>query len=1010
MSKPQLWKVIHENKKEGYKLDCYTDAFVYDPDTDKKNPALAAIRFGGDPEKVRALSDAIYGGVSVEIDAGIEPVQLRSLTKQYRRQISHDGVYAEATLIVQDDAPAIKEREKKTAGQTALDDPPRKCYIFCRKDDTEQLFEEIDRKICVPLIPAFRDYLLTELKRRGILKQLTVLSQTVRFDAWTLRCSSGDKNIIAVVEDGLRSGAICIPDAAPETANAFDEINTVSQYLKAFGVTIAEQIKGQFSPLFDPATEPLSNAVLTVNENIRTKAGYSLYQAQLAAAEALKRKLDRHEPALLIAECGSGKSKIGVTALYASHLAAGKSKTFNVVLGPSHITKKWVREIEETIPHSFAGVIHSISELNKFYEAYEKGTGTAFAVISKEKARDGYMHAPSVHWNGRRKAFLCPDCYHPIMEELTDDGTKYEVVAEVPFFRTENSKNHKCKKCGSVLWSALTPGAQGEWVKIGGYGFAHRQFIRTALATAKDTAVIAKLTEIAANPDGYYAAAGACRRFAISTYIKKKMRGKLDGALIDELHQYNNDSGQGDAMAEIAHTADKVVGMTATLINGYASGIFHLLYRLLPGLMLLDGKIYKDPRAFCMEYGVMESTYELKAADYNANRRAVKTKKKDRLLPGVSPLVYSRFLMENAVFLSLMDMGKDLPEYEEIPIALEMRTEIRDEYDRIRHDLQEVLKHEREIANKILSAYLNLLTVYPDQPYDQPPVLHPFTGDPIVVPRDTASLEELSQKDLKTLELVDEKLARGEKVLIYTSWVRIDTQEKLLQLLAARGYRVGILSASVEPAKREMWLTEQLSGGLQVLIVNPTCVETGLDLNDFTTLIYYNIGYNLFTLRQSSRRSWRINQTAPRVEVYLFYYKNTIQNRAMELMASKLAVAGIIEGNISDEGLAAMSNCQDLTSQLAKELTLGIRSEVEDLSAMFRRMAILKPHDVTQTADVAVQSPILPQQIVRPIVLPKITQALEIDSFAFVTAVRRRKKSVPEPDEDQLSFAELLSA
>jgi len=120
-------------------------------------------------------------------------------------------------------------------------------------------------------------------------------------------------------------------------------------------------------------------------------------------------------------------------------------------------------------------------------------------------------------------------------------------------------------------------------------------------------------------------------------------------------------------------------------------------------------------------------------------------------------------------------------------------------------------------------------------------------------------------------------------------------------------------------------------------------VETGLDLNDFTTLLYYNISYNLFTLRQSSRRSWRINQCAPRIEVYFFYYENTMQHRAIRLMASKLAVAGVIEGNLTDEGLAAMSECQDMTTALARELTQGIEGEVEDLGAVFKRMALLKP-------------------------------------------------------------------
>ena len=146
------------------------------------------------------------------------------------------------------------------------------------------------------------------------------------------------------------------------------------------------------------------------------------------------------------------------------------------------------------------------------------------------------------------------------------------------------------------------------------------------------------------------------------------------------------------------------------------------------------------------------------------------------------------------------------------------------------------------------------------------------------------------------------------------------------------------------PEKREDWLSRRLSAGTQVVITNPKCVETGLDLNAFTTLIFYSMGYNLFTLRQASRRSWRINQTAPRVEVYMLYYADTMQAKAMKLMASKLAVAGLIEGTFSEEGLAAMSDVQDMTSQMAKELMLGIKDNVEDIAATFKKMAIINPH------------------------------------------------------------------
>jgi hypothetical protein len=200
----------------------------------------------------------------------------------------------------------------------------------------------------------------------------------------------------------------------------------------------------------------------------------------------------------------------------------------------------------------------------------------------------------------------------------------------------------------------------------------------------------------------------------------------------------------------------------------------------------------------------------------------------------------------------------------------------------------------------------------------------------------------LHEKDHSLLDVVRRKTDEGERVLVYTSWTRIDTQEKLSKLLTENGYRVAVLTSSTPPNKREEWVEKHVKDGIQVLITNPSLVETGLDLNDFTTLYYYNIAYNLFTLRQSSRRSWRINQKAPRIEVYFTYYEGAMQHRAIRLMASKLAVAGIIEGNFSDEGLSAMSDCADMTTALARELTQGIKHEVEDLSSVFKKMAILK--------------------------------------------------------------------
>ena len=1010
MSESRLIELSYFDPKSSIRLTAYADTIIVDRDSS----TITAVRFGGYPEMVRAMSDAIYGGATIEAVQNNTKRELKSTPKGYRRQLSHDGVYAAATLMANDDALTAEPQGDEEDGAGAgvpQESQPRKCYIFCPAGDRDRLFEEVDRKTAAPLIPEFRDYVLDELTARGSLRQLEVFSLREKLDAFVLSLKQEDANVVEILEDGLKSGAIAIPGAAPGQPDDFDDVESVISYLAAFGPTVAQRIRSQFQPLFDPAAEPLSEEVLAVNDTIMAKAGYSLYDAQLAVAEATKRQLDRKKVALIVAECGSGKSKIGSTAIGAlqgMHAAAGRrGKTFNLIMAPSHVTGKWVREIGETLPNTFAMVVKSISDLDRLYAAYQAGDKSVYAVFSKEKARDGYMRYPAVTYDGRAKGFRCPDCGKLVRMTLSG-GTKYEVNADQLYFIREHKGNHACKGCGTSLWSAINPGRNIPWAKISDYGWVYRPQAAMHRRRTKNERVLARLDGIEANPDGYEPVRGACRRFPLSTYIKKKYRGRIDAMLCDELHQFSNASGQGDAMGELFGVSKLFVGMTATLINGYSSGLFHLLYRLVPGLMGRDDKPYHKPAWFDDEYGVTETVYELSEPDYNSNRRAVKRWVRSKQLPGVSPLVYSRFLLEYTSFLSLSDMGKHLPDYEEIPVPLEMPEKVWDGYKHAEQILRKVLKTDRRAANKLLSAYMNLLTVYPDQPYDQPEIVDPINGSVIVKPANAACFDDILPKEEKVLEIVRAKAAAGERVLIYTSWTRTDSQQKLLKLLTGEGYRTEILPPTVSPSKREAWVEKRVRSGLQVLITNPKCVETGLDLNDFTTLIFYSMGYNLFTLRQASRRSWRINQTAPRVEVYLLYYKNTMQAKAMKLMASKLAVAGIIEGGFSEEGLAAMSDVRDLTSQMAKELALGIKDNVEDIAAAFKKMAVINSERRTRAAAPPVpELPVPEAAAIQNTSTSTRTRRKELDGLLERTLNEQQKKKKPKKpvvDENQFTL------
>ena len=96
---------------------------------------------------------------------------------------------------------------------------------------------------------------------------------------------------------------------------------------------------------------------------------------------------------------------------------------------------------------------------------------------------------------------------------------------------------------------------------------------------------------------------------------------------------------------------------------------------------------------------------------------------------------------------------------------------------------------------------------------------------------------------------------------------------QISKLFKAADIKYCILDAKIPAKDREEWIDTKVKDGYRVMICNPSLVETGLDLLAFTTIIFYQVGYNLFTMRQASRRSLRLNQPN-NVNVYFLYYEN----------------------------------------------------------------------------------------------------------------------------------------
>ena len=193
MAQSRLIELSYFDPKSEVRLKTYADTIILDKND--KGSVISAIRFGGDSAMVKAMSDAIYGGGTVEAIQNEVHRQLYSNPKQYRRQMSHDGQYAVATLMANDDAqsadPGDEEEANESGEQQTIQ--PRKCYIFCPAGDRDRLFEEVDHKTAAPLIPEFRDYMLDELTARGDLRQLEVFSLKEKLDAYMLSLKPEDR-------------------------------------------------------------------------------------------------------------------------------------------------------------------------------------------------------------------------------------------------------------------------------------------------------------------------------------------------------------------------------------------------------------------------------------------------------------------------------------------------------------------------------------------------------------------------------------------------------------------------------------------------------------------------------------------------------------------------------------------------------------------------------------------------------------------------------------------------
>lgn len=657
----------------------------------------------------------------------------------------------------------------------------------------------------------------------------------------------------------------------------------LTTFLDTYRDALAHTVIQAYPPLYE--VEARQTSTFDLRRLLRRPLG-----AQADAIRATVLALQRSGSASIVGEMGTGKSYIGAAAAY----LAGCHCV--LVLCPPHLVKKWRREILQTVPGARVAIVRTIGDLER---VLQQAASVQFVVCSREQAKLGYRWAPAVVPRVVRdetggvarddrgnivRSLGCPTCFAPIVDE---EG--------VPLTRDElATKKRRCGGCGDPLWQADRRGP---------------------------------------------------RRYPLADYIVRRMPHTFDLLIADEAHELKaRGSAQGLAAGALAAACGRTLTLTGTVFGGYASTLFYLLWRFSPALRREFG--YHDEARWVSRYGIVERITKKDPDRYtddgrHSKRRSYWTRVVEK--PGVSPMVLFH-LIGHTVFLRLADVAQTLPPYSErVALYRLSQTAAADgpsqatAYRGLADQLwQAVTAALQEGSKRLLATYLQALLAYPDACTRGETVLDPHDGQ-VIAYAPALSADVLYPKEQALVELVRRERARRRRVLVFITHTESrDISPRLRAILEREGLRVAVLKAgSVAADRREEWVAARVREGVDVLICHPRLVQTGLDLIDWPSIVWYEVEYSVYVMRQASRRSWRIGQHQP-VEVTYLVYEETLQADALALVAAKMRSALMVEGELPEEGLAALEgDGQDMVVALARQLTEGGVQDGQSLEALF---------------------------------------------------------------------------
>lgn len=666
----------------------------------------------------------------------------------------------------------------------------------------------------------------------------------------------------------------------------WSEIEDIEDYIFAFLEQIKTRLSQTVRVLYDPNN---------INQKM-FEGEMKPYDGQIPIIQSALEVLKRSRFVYLAAEMGLGKSLVSAKANHC-HLFPNKKNYVTLIVAPAITLTQWENEIRDSIGDKVD--IHIIKKTSEFIKIYNKmkmnfDKPTYFLVgketfkldakrvsgvniktkeikYKKEVQGSGYYSYPTIK-NVKEKITIacCPDCGKPLQNELRKKEDVF--FTESDFQGNPKKSNYKCSNCNAVLWQSV--------------------YDKT-----KKTSLI--------------------------RFIKTK-NIHFDSVVVDEAHKdRNGESIIGNSTRTLFNYAKKILLLSGSSNSGYSSSFHSLLMGLIPNKLKANEVI--DMQQFIKTYGTLMAISKKKDGEYYRSGRSEIKDSEYREIEGINPIVFSKYLVENYIFATLDDLGKDLPDLNEYYVPIRQS--------------EEMERSERDFWNDIKSANAFNAKMYEDSIVKHY-INNPFNWNSITINNGEENSKTIQPKciqdvilpkEQKLLDIIKQEISEGRKCCVYVDfnnggeYMQGDTISKRIEyLLTTNNIKCFTLRTSVATYDRKE-LLDKKKDDFQVLITNARLVEVGLNLVYIPTYINFMPSYHYETIAQSNRRGYRANSTLEN-RIYHLYYENSCENGIIKRYQRKLAEAQAIEGKFNvnledDESIRT-------ASKLGKRISEGVINEI----------------------------------------------------------------------------------